>query len=94
MTSSIIVYGNCIFLFSSLYSLAYIRPHLVHVIYNFIIYKDSSLSSLYQCRFSEFFPLLSGSRHYSHRIVYFSDECHRLLLISCLRQPKTEVTGH
>ena len=36
------------FPFLGLYSLAYIRPHLVHVIDSFIIYKDSSLSSWYQ----------------------------------------------
>ena len=33
------------FSFLGLYGLAYIRPHLVHVIYSFIIYKDSNLSS-------------------------------------------------
>ena len=32
--------------------------------------------------------------HYSHRITYFFDEHHRLLLITYLCQPKTEVTSH
>ena len=82
------------FPFLGLHSLAYIRPHLVHVIDSFIIYKDSSLSSWYQSRFSEFYPMLSQSRHYSHRIAYFSDEHHRLLLISYLHKLKTEVTGY
>ena len=34
------------FSYLDLYSLAYIRPHLVRVILNSLIYKDSSLSSI------------------------------------------------
>ena len=82
------------FSYLRLYSLAYIRPHLVRVILSYSICKDSSLSSWYQSRFSEFFPLLSWSRHYSHCIAYFSDEHHCLLFISYLRKPKNEVTSH
>ena len=40
-----------------------------------------------------FFLLLSRSRHYSHHIDYFSGEHHRLLFISYLCKPKTEVTS-
>ena len=39
-------------------------------------------------------PLLSQSRHYSHRIAHFSDEHHCLPFISYLCKPKIVVTGH
>ena len=55
-----------------------------------------------------FFPLLSWSRHYSHRIASFSSKHHclppynffffgrkpQLIFVSSLHKPKTEVTGH
>ena len=37
--SYIIMYGNRIFSYLGLYSLAYIKPHLVRVIFSFLIYK-------------------------------------------------------
>ena len=43
------------FPFLDLYGLAYISIHLVHVIHNFDIYKDSSLFSWYQSKLSDFF---------------------------------------
>ena len=82
------------FPFQDLYSLAYISL-LSFVHDTLLIYtKDSSLSSWYQ-RMSLIFslPLLSRSRHYSHRIPHFSGErC--LLFIFYLCKPKTEVTNH
>ena len=36
-----IMYGNCIFPSLGLYSLAYIRPHIVHIIYWVFIYTKS-----------------------------------------------------
>ena len=89
------MYGNCIF---SIFRFVYLRLYKVSSCtcnIQFSIYKDLSLSSWYQSRFSDFFfLLLSRSRHYSQRVAYFSDEHHRLLFFSYLRKPKTEVTGH
>ena len=43
-----IMYGNLYFSFLGLYSLNFIRPPLVLIIYSFLIYKDSlSLSYIY-----------------------------------------------
>ena len=83
------------FPYLSLYRLAYIRSHLVRVILSYSIYNDSSLFFMVSELGSLiFFSLLSWSRHYNHHIAYFSGEHHRLLFISYLRKPKTEVTGH
>ena len=81
------------FFFLGLYRLTYKASSCIRNI-RFIIYKDSNISLWYQSKFFEFFSLLLRSKHYSYRITYFFDEHHRLLLISYLCQPKTEVTGH
>ena len=74
------MYDNCIFPSLGLYSLAYIRPHIVYVINRVFIYTKSQIF-LHGIRAGSlifFFPLLSRYRHYNHRIASFSDEHLRL----------------
>ena len=94
------VYDNCIFSFLSLYSLAYISLRFVPCTCNILFptYNDSSLSSWYQSRFSDFFLFLFRCSHGLGIIatvqLIFSGERHCLLFISYLCKPKNEVIGH
>ena len=81
------------FPFLGLCSLAYIKPHLVHVIFSFLYTNTQVFLHNIRAGSLNIFLLLSRSSHYSHRIAYFSCEHHCLLFISYLRKPKTEVTG-